>query len=146
MNLKNFEEFIRLKIVDRGLDYYEDGQIVEVEQFEKGVFNAVVWGSERYSVTVKLDVHLNITDHSCSCPYDWDDCCKHLVAVLFHLRDHKDYEKAPGTSGKLGLIKKELKTYSKAELKELVMKLAMGSPDMRDEILWSMGFEFEDDF
>ena len=88
MNLRNFEITVEPKIGDRGFSYYENDAVTEVEQVEKGEFTATVEGSEEYTVFIKLDEHQFVIDHSCDCPYDWGDVCKHEVAVLYAYKRH----------------------------------------------------------
>ncbi len=84
--LKNFETFVDAKIVERGYGYFKDDSIPKVEKVGEGEFNAVVFGTFKYDVYVKI-VDEIITEHNCSCPYDWGDICKHEVAVFYKLRN-----------------------------------------------------------
>ena len=54
MQLKNFEENIEQKIVERGLSYYKGGDVKRLEKVGADEYSAVVFGTERYSVFVKL--------------------------------------------------------------------------------------------
>lgn len=55
----------------------------------EGDVEAVVEGTERYKVSIQLDKDGAVLSHSCTCPYDWGDVCKHEVAVLFYLREQR---------------------------------------------------------
>jgi uncharacterized Zn finger protein len=81
-----FESSIDKKILDRGFDYYEQKNVEEVEVLSNGEFSAIVQGTEEYDVFVKIE-NENVTEYSCTCPYDWGDVCKHIVAVLYYIRD-----------------------------------------------------------
>jgi len=43
-----------------------------------------VYGSENYSVWLKLDSHLHIKDGGCDCPYG--GACKHMAALWYAVR------------------------------------------------------------
>ena len=82
MNLKNFESEIERKIVERGLDYYQNGDVRKLEKVSEDEFSAAVFGTEKYSIYVKLKNDA-ITEHECDCPYDYGDVCNHKVAVFY---------------------------------------------------------------
>lgn len=85
MNLKNFESGVEGKIVERGLDYYKSGDIKKHEKVGETEFSAVVFGTSKYSVYVKLNGE-TIVEHECDCPYDWGNICKHEVTVFYAIR------------------------------------------------------------
>lgn len=85
MTLNDFEKFVEDKIVLRGFSYYENGDVKKLEKVSENEFSALVFGSEIYTVYVKLDGE-TIIEYECDCPYDWGDTCKHAVAVFFRLR------------------------------------------------------------
>lgn len=90
MNINNFESFIDKKILDRGLDYFENDCVLSVEETGENEYEAEVEGAELYTVKIELDDEGNIIDTVCDCPYDMGEYCKHQVAVLFSLRDMKN--------------------------------------------------------
>jgi uncharacterized Zn finger protein len=66
----------------RGQDYYDNDAVLSVWQRGQ-TLEALVEGSE----TKPYRVHVNFTGEninqcSCSCPYDYEGWCKHIVAVL----------------------------------------------------------------
>jgi uncharacterized Zn finger protein len=72
----------------RGQEYYREGAVSDVTRRGNRV-TAEVEGSELYEVTVVLDD--GEVDHAhCTCPYDWDGYCKHVVAVLLKLAHASD--------------------------------------------------------
>ena len=86
MNLKSFENDVENKIVERGLNYYRSGDVKKLEKVGENEFSAVVFGSEKYSIYVKINGDA-IIEHECDCPYDWGNVCKHEVAVFYALRN-----------------------------------------------------------
>lgn len=86
MNLTNFESQIEQKILARGQGYCEQGKVRRLEKVGADEFSAVVYGTERYNIFIKLSGE-NIEEWECDCPYDWGDVCKHAVAVIYQIRD-----------------------------------------------------------
>ena len=86
--LSHFEEYIDEPILKRGLSYFKNGFVHEPEEIRPGDYEAVVEGSEDY--TVKLSIRNRvITEHSCDCSYDMGPVCKHVAAVIFYLEQEK---------------------------------------------------------
>jgi uncharacterized Zn finger protein len=84
--LDQFEQIIDDTILKRGLQYFRKGLVEEPEELSHGEFEAIVLGSEPYRVTVTIRDG-EVTNHTCSCPYDMGPVCKHVVAVLFVLQE-----------------------------------------------------------
>ena len=140
MNLKNFENQVEAKILDRGFSYYENDQVEDIDQIEEKEFSATVLGSDEYTVFIKLSEEHEIISSSCDCPYDWGNICKHEVAVLYYLKDSEEYKDYP-SAGKISRIKSELGKYTKPELKALIIEMAKKNRKFREEIFGYMGEE-----
>ena len=141
MNLKNFEQIVEPDICNRGFRYYEEGYVLEVEQVEKGEFVASVRGSDRYAVRIKLSDILELTSHSCDCPYDWGTVCKHEVAVLYHIKDKQLYGQ-PIKESTFSKIKEDLEKLDKKELVEILVDLSKKSKVVKDYLKWELGQEY----
>src|ERR1044072_5756505 len=98
LTLRNFEQQISKTILDRGRDYYESGAVINLEETEKDCWQAEVEGTDIYETEVRLKNN-EITDYFCNCPYE-GDLCKHVVAVLFAIREEMSQQKQTGTSKK----------------------------------------------
>ncbi len=86
--LSHFEEYIDEPILKRGLSYFKKGFVHEPEEIRLGDYEAVVEGSEEY--TVKLSIRNRvITEYSCDCPYEMGPVCKHVAAVIFYLEQEE---------------------------------------------------------
>jgi len=83
--INQFEQFIDETILKRGLTYFKKGYVYDVEELSGGMYEAIVEGSDNYSVELKI-VNGTVVEHVCSCPYDNGPVCKHVVAVLFYLQ------------------------------------------------------------
>ena len=67
-------------IAERGLLYFQQGKVCDIQKTSAGRYRAAVCGSENYSVWLKLDSDLYIKDGGCDCPYGW--ACKQAVACI----------------------------------------------------------------
>jgi hypothetical protein len=93
--LHHFEDFIDETILRRGLSYYKNGQVHEPEEIRTGEYEAIVEGTEEYTVRMTIK-NGSITEHVCNCPYDMGPVCKHVVAVIFYLqRDELELKLKP---------------------------------------------------
>jgi SWIM zinc finger len=100
--IDQFEQHLDETILKRGLSYYRNGHVIEVEEIHGGCFHAIVEGSESYSVKLSV-VDGIMTDHSCDCPYDFGPVCKHVAALIFYLQ--ADLIGIKGEKRKTGKVK-----------------------------------------
>lgn len=75
---------------ERGMDDFQRGAVTSLTARGQ-TLSAEVEGSEYhpYQITVAFD-NAGVTDASCSCPYDWVDWCKHIVAALLAYLNEPD--------------------------------------------------------
>lgn len=144
ININNFEKSIESKIISRGLSYYENDYISDLEQVEPNEFTAVVEGSEDYNVTIKFNNKNEIISHYCDCPYDWGVFCKHEVAVLYYLKDIVA-NKTIMPKGKVARIKEEISKMKKSELQDLIIEFVKGNATVRNELAQYLELEEEED-
>lgn len=109
LRLDNIEQAVEPVIVQRGRKYFRSGCVTECTDTE-GDVEAVVEGTERYKVSMQLDADGAVLSHSCTCPYDWGDVCKHEVAVLLYLREQ---HKAAARKAKVADVMSDLQTQVK---------------------------------
>jgi uncharacterized Zn finger protein len=83
--LTQFEQYIDETILKRGFQYFKKGHVHEPEEISPGVYEAIVEGSEDYTVQLTLKNGI-ITEYVCDCPYDFGPVCKHVAAVIFYLQ------------------------------------------------------------
>ena len=72
-------------IAERGLLYFQQGRVRDIQKTSAGRYREEVCGSENYSVWLKLDSDLYIKDGGCDCPYGWS--CKHMAALWYAVRE-----------------------------------------------------------
>lgn len=92
--LDKFEPHISRVILDRGLGYFQencvDGLTCDGRRWE-----ADVYGSETYLVEIEVEKG-EVKEWYCDCPYDQGPICKHVVAVLFAIREEVMDDAGPG--------------------------------------------------
>ncbi len=137
MNLKTFESEVERKIVERGLDYYRSGDVRKLERVSADEFSATVFGTEKYSLYIKLKGDA-IIEHECDCPYDYGDVCKHKIAVFYAIR-HGNFS---DTSDKLNAV---LENTHDAALRRFVFNLLKKDRNFRREFLREFDEDFEED-
>lgn len=82
--LHEFEQHIGEAILGRGLSYFKKGHVHEPVEITPGVYEAIVSGSEDYTVQLGIKKG-SIISYACDCPYE-GALCKHVVAVIFYLQ------------------------------------------------------------
>ncbi len=84
----------------RGQGYFRAGAVRKITQTGP-VFTARVMGSEAYQV--RLDLGGRQVDATCSCPYDYDGICKHIVALGLAVIKQFDLHHLPPSPGQAAL-------------------------------------------
>lgn len=113
---------------DRGEEYYKQGAVVDLVQ--RGSEIAVdVEGSEAtpYRVRFQFDA-AGVTAASCTCPYDYDGWCKHMVAAALTCIRQPDQVEVRPTLAQL------LERLDAAQLKQLVQSLVAEQPELIDTV------------
>ena len=84
VNRSDIRELCTEAVFERGQNYYDEGHIHERRRVDD-IVTATVEGSKLYDVTLSLSEP--DFDPWCTCPYDGQGECKHVVAVLLSLID-----------------------------------------------------------
>ena len=137
LSLKNFEESIDEVILERGLDYYNDDRVDNLQKIEAGLWAAQVMGSENYITSVWTN-RTKIKDWECACPYDFGPVCKHVVAVFYAIRDTMELEKVANKQGitsskktKKDNVQRILDKISKEELSKFLLEQFVGQKNLK---------------
>jgi len=150
MNINNFQNYINKTILDRGYDYYIEGNIVETYHQGDNEYILQVQGSEDYEVVVKIDDQGEIIYSECDCPYDFGPICKHQVAAYFELfeiinsEDNKLAVKEEVT--KQPEIKVVLNNLSKEELIKIIIDISQKDATLKNSLIvrYSKGNELQE--
>ena len=119
ITLDNFENYVPFKVLARGLEYFEGGAVVSLEEVSEGQWEAEVEGTVMYEVTVTIDDIGNIS-WDCNCPYDMGAMCKHVVAVLLAIREERKKQQKSAFGKKK--TKDTVKNNTMENAKEAMMK------------------------
>lgn len=144
--LNEFEQIIDEVILKRGLSYFKSGSVLDFSEIAAGEYEAVVSGTEDYTVQLKIENN-TITVHHCDCPYDLGAVCKHIVATIFYLKQDELYLNEPQpkktrkqkTTSVAQQIKGLLKTISHKELVEFVEENSKKDKKFTNYFLASFG-------
>jgi uncharacterized Zn finger protein len=132
LTLDNFETQIDSAIVQRGRNYYSNGSVISIEENDDNTWTAEVEGTETYTVEITLE-NKTVTDYLCGCPYD-GGTCKHVVAVLFTLRDELGSRKKNGKSDKKkDVFESILQSISQEEEQDFIRSYATRNKNFKTE-------------
>ena len=81
LSFKPFDDFIKTKTTAKTRSRYTDSQVLDLNLSTAGAILARVSGTKNYSVFIRYNEHEVLNVH-CSCPYDQEGYCKHIVHVL----------------------------------------------------------------
>lgn len=86
-------------VLKRGTEIFQSGGVIHASyEVYQDMGGGYVRGEKKYTVAVNnvFDDDYEIETY-CDCPYDWDDVCKHQVAVLLALQQQfkRDFEETP---------------------------------------------------
>lgn len=79
----------RFSSYDKGKEYFEDGCVEKIWN-EKKEYKAIVKGTHKYNVSLKFNDEDEL-EYDCSCPYELDGACKHVVATIFAFASDKKF-------------------------------------------------------
>lgn len=123
--LSDFEKGISKSILTKGKDYYYQGMIQDICEVDSNLFESIVSGTEDYNVSIELGKSDEIVNHDCDCPHD-SHICKHIVAVLYQLRENRmiDITAKKSSKTKKMTLKDLLDKVELDELREFVLYTA----------------------
>ena len=113
---------------ERGQEYYRSGSAYSLVQRGNSL-SAQVEGSEvdPYRVNIQFDIG-GITSVTCTCPYDYEGWCKHIVATLLTcLHQPEQIDQRPELAKLLAPLNRE-------QLQTIVQNLANEEPEWIDAI------------
>lgn len=149
--LNQFEQIIDETILKRGLSYFKSGAIADFTEISIGEYEAIVSGTDDYNVRLKIKNQI-VIEHRCDCPYDMGPVCKHIVAVIFYLKQdelqlNEPQVKTPRNKKTKSVnqqIKELLKAISYEELIEFVQENANKDRKFRNQFFASFGHLSQD--
>src|SRR5687767_15163795 len=106
----------------RGEEYHRGGAVASLTR-RGSTLEADVEGSEPLPYRVRLAFDDgDVSEATCTCPYDWGGWCKHIVAVaLAQVREPEAVEARPS-------VEELVADLDRDQLRALVVKLAEANP------------------
>lgn len=132
MNLDNFEQHINAVIMQRGRSYTQ--YVHNLEETEPEFWQADVQGTRTYDVEIQLDGK-EISDWSCTCPYD-GYICKHVAASLLNIRQQLRVKPTfPAQPTKRQQLDQVLNTLKREDLAAYIRQLLHDDRKLLDKFL-----------
>jgi uncharacterized Zn finger protein len=88
LGLDKIKELCTKASFGRGQRYLEEGR-VKIREVSPSKITAVVAGTSNYKVEVNLEDKKGVFA-TCTCPYDWEGYCKHIVATLLAVEEGRE--------------------------------------------------------
>ena len=80
----------RFSSYSKGKEYFDNGYIEKIWKDEES-YKAIVKGTNSYNISLKFEGEELI--YSCSCPFELDGACKHVVASILAFASNKEFTK-----------------------------------------------------
>ncbi len=141
ISILDFEKQLKGQSLNRGKDYFEANAVTAIEEVQAGVWVAEVEGTADYEVSVSLTKTNTVKDCFCDCPHD-AEFCKHVIAVLYSIRDQKNITIEAPKIKKMG-FSQLLKKVNQQELTDFVKKHA--TKDKNFKVAFEMAFAEKDE-
>jgi hypothetical protein len=140
MNINDFKKNINKTILERGYNYYTDGNIIETYEQEENTYIFEIQGSEDYQVIVIIDENGEIIYSECNCPYDFGPICKHEAAAYFKLsedlNDLNNNRKMKKEKSRQPEIKEILSSLSKQQLIDILVDITKKDSALKDNLIF----------
>lgn len=81
LHFKPFQDYLNVNSIKKSRDKFNDSTIKSLTVDKKGIIEAEVKGTFFYSIKVFFTAN-QVTKTSCTCPYEGEGVCKHIIHVL----------------------------------------------------------------
>lgn len=128
--MANWRDLFNPWTLERGQEYFECGQVTELED-DGNLVRAEVSGAQAYHVEIRRSGKRE-ERMSCDCPYaDKDENCKHMAAVLFEL-EHRSAQQRLNCRLEWQVALEKL---SEEQMRELLRSMAEENGSLQDRIV-----------
>lgn len=127
----DFEELFEEKILKRGYNYYLEDSVHDVTK-NGSYYEGLVYGTEIYEVQIEIDDNGNVEDMNCDCPYAEENNCKHMVALLYYIKNDGKIENRKIIRN-IDNFEKILDRISESEIKEFVLTKIYENSNFQNE-------------
>ncbi len=131
LGLDKIKELCTKASFERGQRYLDEGR-VKITEVSPSKVTAVVAGTSNYRVEINLeDKDISAT---CTCPYDWEGYCKHIVATLLAIEEGREEieSMAKRSSAKQQSTEALLKMTEPDALRSFLRREMERLPELRD--------------
>jgi hypothetical protein len=120
---------------ERGQRYLEEGR-VKIKEASPTKISASVAGTSNYRVEVDLEDEEGISA-TCTCPYDWEGYCKHIVATLLAMLEDREMIESmvEASSEKQQSMDMRLKRVEPEALRSFLRREMERLPELRDRFM-----------
>ena len=134
MNIQEFINQIPFKILQRGQNYFEDGNIIQLNPGRNGSWYAEVEGNYgNYEVGIEMDNEGNVSNYYCDCPFD-GDVCKHIAALALAIDEKNTITISPGQEHHEESWEQLIKDAKLKDLKNFLLDFGLRNQDFRHQV------------
>ena len=135
MTIQELINHIPFEILQRGQNYFENGNVLHLNKGSNGTWYAEVEGNYgNYEVELKADNKNNITNYYCDCPYD-GAICKHIAAVALAINEENTISiSSDDEEPNKGSWEQLLKDAKPKDLRNFMLDYGVKNQDFRHQI------------
>lgn len=118
---------------EKGNEYFEDGLVEKIWK-ENDVYKALVRGNELYQVSLSFENEK--LEYDCTCPYDFDGACKHVIAAILAFASDKKFTAPASDDSRIKdeEIKNLILQSSPGDLKAFLGKILKKEPESIEDL------------
>ena len=134
MTIQELINYIPFEILKRGQNYFQNGNILQLNKGSNGTWYAEVEGNYgNYQVEIETDNKSNVTNYYCDCPYD-GAICKHIAAVALVISEHDIISITSDEESNAETWEQLIKDAKPKDLRNFMLDYGMKNQDFRHQI------------
>jgi uncharacterized Zn finger protein len=134
MTIQELINYIPFEILKRGQNYFENGNILQLNKGSNGTWYAEVEGNYgNYQVEIETDNKSNVTNYYCDCPYD-GAICKHIAAVALVISEQDIISITSDEDSYAESWEQLIKDAEPEDLREFMLSYGLKNQDFRHQI------------
>lgn len=125
---------IPFEILHRGQNYFNSGNILQLNQGRNGTWYAEVEGNYgNYEVEIETDNKKKVTNYYCDCPYD-GSICKHIAAVALAINEKNTIAVSSGDEANEESWEQLINEAKLKDLRNFMLDYGVKNQDFRHQI------------
>lgn len=134
MTIQELINYIPFEILKRGQNYFQNGNILQLNKGSNGTWYAEVEGNYgNYQVEIETDNKSNVTNYYCDCPYD-GAICKHIAAVALDISELDIISITSDEESNAETWEQLIKDAKPKDLRNFMLDYGMKNQDFRHQI------------